>query len=82
MIPRSIILSPALICYEFLKFQLIKILWIAGANTYRKPENSSYLELFLYEIYLVLSKFIYYPLTSLPKVESYNLALMLEIWYP
>ena len=82
MIPRSIILSPALICYECLKFQLIEILWIAGASTYRKPENSSYFELFLYEIYLVLSKFINYPLTSLPKVKSYNLALMLEIWYP
>ena len=43
---------------KFLKFQLIEILWTAGANAYRKQENSFYLKLFLYKVYLVLYKFI------------------------
>ena len=30
----------------------------AGANAYRKQENSFYLKLFLYEVYLMLHKFI------------------------
>ena len=33
---------------KFLKSQLIGILWNAGANAYRKQENSFYFKLFLY----------------------------------
>ena len=37
---------------------LIGILWTAGVNAYRKPENSFSLKLFFYKVYLVLPKFI------------------------
>ena len=60
MTPRSVILlEPCInLLQNFLKFQLIDILRNAGANTYRKQENSFYFKLFLYKVYLVLHKFI------------------------
>ena len=45
---------------KYLKFQLAKILWTAGTNNYRKPENSFYLKLFLQEVSLVFPKFIFF----------------------
>ena len=51
MIPRAINqLEPALISYRFVK--------ISNNREYRKPENSFYPTLFLYEVYLEPPKFI------------------------
>ena len=59
MTPRSVIQFLYWLVSKFLKFQLTEILWTAATNTYRRPENLFfYLKLFLYEISLVLLKFI------------------------
>ena len=39
----------------------------ARANTYRKQEKSFYLELFLYEVYLVLPTFIMFKQYDFPR---------------
>ena len=54
-------------------------MWTAGANACRKQENSFYLELYLYEVYLVLPEFIMFKQYDCPRWNFNFIVLNLHV---